>query len=259
MFENINFIKADIPFVRECDKNKSPCVMFRKKFMLETFNTAKVYLCALGYGYYYINGEKITQDLFTAPVSDYNKTLWYNAYDVSEFLKPGENVFTVICGNGFYNEQFKTAWNHNEAVWRDNPKFILKLETDGKTALVSDDTWRCTDKTPVVFNHLRSGEHFDSRLYNPDFNKLSFDDSGWQFAVNDSTPPTGTFRECVCEPVRECADYKTVKIIQTSPTRYVFDIGQNISGYIRLKVKQESGDLLVIKYAETVNCDYALQ
>jgi len=259
MFENISFIKADIPFVREFDKNKSPCVMFRKKFEIKNLKNAKVYVCGLGYGYYYINGKKITQDLFTAPVSDYNKTLWYNVYDVTGFLQSGDNIFTVICGNGFYNESFRTAWNHNEASWRDNPKFILKLEINGKPLLVSDNTWKCTDQTPILFNHLRSGEHFDSRLYDPKFNQIDFDDSGWTYAITDNHPPKGVFRECLCEPIRECAEYKTIDIVQTGPKKYVFDIGQNISGYIRLKIKQKSGDLLVIKYAESVNGDYALQ
>jgi len=262
MFEKINFIKADMPFVREYDREKSPCVMFRKKFEIDDFKSAKVYVCGLGYGYYYINGKKITEDLFTAPVSDYNKTLWYNSYDVTEFLQKGENIFTVICGNGFYNEAIKTSWDHYNALWRDNPKFILNLEVDGETALVSNATWKCTADTPVVFNQLRSGEHFDSRLYDPKFNQLDFDDSSWGYAIIDNTPPKGSLRECLCEPIRECAEYKTIDIVQTEAKRYVFDIGQNISGYIRLKIKPEngkSGDKLIIKYSETVNDDYNLQ
>ncbi|MCL2771891.1 MAG: glycoside hydrolase family 78 protein [Oscillospiraceae bacterium] len=265
MFENINFIKADMPFVKEYDREKSPCVIFKKKFEVENIDnikSSKVFVCGLGYGYYYINGRKITQDLFTAPVSDYNKTLWYNSYDAAEFLHSGQNIFTVICGNGFYNESLNTPWNFNHAVWRDNPKFILKLEINGETILVSDNTWKCTAETPVVFNQLRSGEHFDSRLYNPNFNQINFDDSRWDYAIADSTPPKGVFRECLCEPIRECAEYKTINIIQTGPMKYVFDIGQNVSGYIRLKVNQNngnSGDLLAIRYAETVNADYSLQ
>ena len=264
MFKNINFIKADMPFVHEFnkfDKNKSPCVMFRKKFNVKNPKQAKISVCGLGYGYYYINGRKITQDLFTAPVSDYNKTLWYNVYDVSEFLRDGENIFTVICGNGFFNESFRTPWNHNLAEWRDNPKFILKLEVNGETVLTSDNRWKCTDKTPVIFNHLRSGEHFDSRLYHPKFNQLDFDDKDWNYAITDDTPPKGTFRECKCQPVRECAEYKTINIIQTGEKRYVFDLGQNMSGYIRLKVAPEngiSGDEFIIRYGEQLNEDNSL-
>ena len=262
MFENISFIKADIPFVSEYDGAKSPCVIFRKNFELENFSEAKVCVCGLGYGYYYINGKKITDDLFTAPVSDYNKTLWYNAYDVTGFLREGENVFTVICGNGFYNESLKTPWDHDKALWRDNPKFILKLETDKKTALVSDGTWKCTADTPILFNQLRSGEHFDSRLYDKLFTRTNFGGGKWDFAVIDGSPPKGAFKECLCQPVRECAEYKTVNMTQTGPKKYLFDIGQNISGYIRLKVDQKngkSGDEFIIKYAEQINADNTLQ
>jgi alpha-L-rhamnosidase len=88
---------------------------------------------------------------------------------------------------------------------------------------------------------------------------LDFDDGGWGYAIADKNPPKGEFRECLCEPVRECAEYKTKNMVQTGPNKYVFDIGQNISGYVRLKVKQQSGDLLTIRYAETINCDWALQ
>jgi alpha-L-rhamnosidase len=236
--------------------------MFRKKFKLKNFNEAKIYVCGLGYGYYYLNGRKITEDLLAAPVSDYNKTLWYNVYDVAGFLAAGENIVTVICGNGYFNETFDTAWGQNKAAWRDNPKFILKLEADGETVLVSDGTWKFNAETPVVFNQLRSGEHYDSRLYDPDVYQLDYNDGDWNYAVTDRNPPKGVFRECLCEPIRECAEYKTVNIVQTGPEKYVFDIGQNISGYIRLKVKPENGgrgDGFVIRHAEQLNTDYSLR
>jgi len=259
MFDYVFFIKPNIPFKHEHDHNKSPCFIFRRRFEVKPFSTAKVSVCGLGYGYYFLNGKKITPDLFTAPVSNYNKTLWYNTYDVTDFLQTGENIFTVLCGNGYYNESFKTSWNFNEADWRDNPKFILQLEVDGDIALVSDTEWKCASYAPIVYNHLRSGEHFDSRLYDPKIFQMDFDDSSWDFAVFDTAPPKGIFRECKCQPIRECAEYKTVNIIQTGPKKYVFDIGQNISGYIRLKIRQKSGDLLTIRYAEELNEDNSLR
>lgn len=258
MFENVHFIKPDAPFIREHDPDTSPCFIFRRRFEVRAFETARVSVCGLGYGYYYINGRRITPDMFTAPVSNYNKTLWFNTYDVTDFLQAGGNVFTVLCGNGFFNEAFKTSWNFQEAAWRDNPKFILSLEIDGVPFLTSDEEWKCAPYAPVIYNHLRSGEHFDSRLYDPDFCAYPFDDSRWSFAVVDATPPQGVFRECVCQPIRECAEYPTVAIIRTGTNRYVFDIGQNISGYIRLKIRQKSGDLLTIRYAEQLEEDHSL-
>ena len=95
VFKNASFIKSDIPFCREFDdRNVAP--LFRKKFIINDVGSAKMSVCGLGYAYYYINGIKVTEDLFTAPVSDYNKTLWYNEYDVSNLLCQGENTIAVI-------------------------------------------------------------------------------------------------------------------------------------------------------------------
>lgn len=258
MFENSSFIKSPTPFTREFDREKSPCFIFRKRFYIEKPVQAKLSVCGLGYAYYYLNGQRISNDLFTAPVSNYNKTLWVNTYDVTEFLCDGENVLSVICGNGFFNESFKTSWDLQDASYRDNPKFILSLENHSQEIVVSDSSWKCNSYAPIVYNHLRSGEHFDSRYYDPDFCTLGYNDDDWEFAVVDNNAPKGVFRECKCQPIRECAIYRTVDIIKTGQNKYIFDIGQNISGYIRLKVKQECGDLLVIRYAETLNQDNSL-
>ncbi|NLO83232.1 MAG: family 78 glycoside hydrolase catalytic domain [Clostridiales bacterium] len=258
MFEHARFIKADIPFVPEY-RDRNPAPLFRRKFVLGSFQSAKLYVCALGFGYYWINGEKVTEDIHTAPTSDYNKTLWYNVYDVTHLLKTGENVIAIVCGNGWYNETFKTPWNHNKAPWRDNPKFILTLIVDDEVALVSDSSWKCTDRSPILFNQLRSGEYFDARLYDKDWNTLSYDDSDWSYAIIDSAPPGGKFREYPCQPVRECDEYKAKTMIKTGENRYLFDIGQNISGYVRLRIRQKWGDEITIRYAEQINPDYTLQ
>ena len=98
-FENVCFITA---------KEKSGSSQFRKKFIIRKKTSAVLRVCALGYGYFWLNGKRVSEDLFTAPVSDYRKTLWYNEYDVSSLLNEGENIFAVWLGNGFFNESFET-------------------------------------------------------------------------------------------------------------------------------------------------------
>ena len=257
VFENAVFIKPDVNFKREyTGRNYAP--MFRKSIYLNSTEDALLYVCGLGYGYYYINGKPVSADLFTAPVSDYRKTLWYNKYTVSKFLKQGWNTIAVICGNGWYNEEFVTKWHTESAKWRDLPKFILRLEIAGETVLVTDDTWRCSPDSAIFFNALRSGEYFNSNLYEPDWIKEGYDDSLWQYAAKDTTPPTGKFRECMCEPIREHEIYKPVKIYKTGKFKYVFDMGQNISGYVRLTVCGKKGDVLTIRYSELLDPDKSL-
>lgn len=252
-FENAKFIKPDMSNTG----NYAP--MFRKKFQLTKKGKATLYVCGLGYGYYYINGKKVSEDIFTAPVSDYTKTLWYNKYDVSELLSEGENIFCACLGNGFYNETIKTVWDFDKAPWRDIPKLTALLEIDGEAVLKTDNTWLYTIDTPIIYNNLRSGEYFDARKYNEGWKSINFDDSSWKNAVEDNNMPQNIFRECLCEPIREFEEYKPVNIFKASENKYVFDIGQNISGYVRLKAMCPSGTELTIRYAEQINDDYSRQ
>lgn len=247
-FEHINFIKSGAPFRHH---ENAPAPLFRRRFMIEgPVESAEVRVCGLGYGYYWLNGEPLSEDLFTAPVSDYRKTLWYNAYDVTGRLREGENVFAVITGNGWYNEYFRTSWDYDTAPWRDNPKFILELVVNGKTVLSSDEAWKCLPESFVVYNQLRSGEHFDARLYNPRWKAPDFDDSAWGHAVTDTRPPTGTFRLCPCEPIRAFEEYRPVSVTEDGEGGVIFDFGVNLSGFVRLSVDQDAGDEIVLRYRE---------
>lgn len=254
-FADAYFIKPDIVFNPDY-RRKNPAPLFRKSFYTDkVYKKAKLCICGLGYAYCYINGKKISDDLFCAPVSNYNKTLWYVEYDVSSLLKVGENLISVICGNGWYNEEFRSSWNHNKADWRDLPKFILRLDLDGEMSVISDRTWKCLPHTAIVFNALRSGETFDARLYDKNMITLSYDDSCWQYAAADTSPPTGVFRKCLCEPIREHEVLSPCNIIQTAADRFVYDMGQNISGYIRLTAKGIPGQIITIRYSELLTGD----
>ncbi|GHU69487.1 alpha-rhamnosidase [Clostridia bacterium] len=251
------FIKPDAPFVWDYkDENLAP--MFRRVFTADAFHTAEVTLCALGLGVFTLNGQPITDDLFISPNSDYNKTLWFVRYDITHMLHEGENVLCCILGNGWYNETLKTPWEFREASWRDNPKFSLALRCDGKTILVSDNVWRCKPCSHIVFNQLRSGERFDARLFDPQWTALGFDDSSWATAIVDQNPPCGIPRLNDGPPVRACAEFPAINAVQTGEKRYVFDIGQNISGYVRLRGCQKSGDILTIRYSEQLNSNGSL-
>ena len=251
MFEGVSFIKADIPYQKD---RCAPAPLFRRVFALNKKpEKAILSMAALGYGYFYINGQRVTKDLFLAPVADYTKTVWYTSHDVSALLKEGENVLAAELGNGWYNEYVKSAWDHNDAPWRDNPKLILQLEGDGEILLQSDEQFKYSLNSPTTYNQLRLGEHYDSRLYQEGWNDLGFDDSDWQSAILDDTPPKGILRPCLCQPIREGEVFEPVSVKKIGPFKYTYDFGQNMSGYLEIEVDQPAGDQLVLHYTE--NCD----
>ena len=251
MLQSAHYIKADTPYLK--DRNGlSP--LFRRTFTLKSKpQKAILHMAALGYGYFYINGKKVTEDLFLAPVSDYTKTIWYTSHDVSPLLQEGENILAAELGNGWYNEYIKSAWDYDTAPWRDNPKLILSLEADGDVILESDAQFKYSLNSPVTYNQLRLGEHYDSRLYQEGWNDLGFDDSSWQSAILDEAPPAGVLRPCLCQPIRKCEEFEPISIKKTGEYRYTYDFSQNMSGYLRIKINQPAGDKIILHYTE--NCD----
>ena len=252
-FQKAVFIKPDEVFD---PKDCSYAPMLRRRFSLKSKpKKATLSVAGLGYGCYFLNEREVTEDRFIAPFGDYRKTVWYTTYDVTDKLCKGENIFAVMLGNGFYNEAIGTAWDFDLAEWRDLPKLILSLECDGEEILASDERWVYSMRSPVIFNQLREGEHFDARLYDADWKSLGYNDSDWRPVRIDDTPPSGVLRECSCEPIREICELAPVEIQKIGVKRFVYDFGRNISGYARLSVNQKSGDTIVLRFAEQIHED----
>ena len=258
MFEEAYFIKSDEDFKYEySERNYAP--IFSKRFTLDTLpHTASLAVCALGIGYAYINGSAVSGDLFAPPTAQYQKRLWYMTYDALPFLKKGENIISVICGNGFLNEDFDNAWESKTAPWRDNPKLLCELRGDEKLLLVSDESWKCsTEHSPYVANRLRLGVIYDSRIPEPD--SADFDTSDWKNAIRDSAAPSGALTECCCEGIREFEKYPPVNVRKLSERRYLYDFGYNISGYVRIKTHQAAAQTIKISYGEEITEDGELE
>ena len=197
IFENINFISAD-KAVKDNDNLNDPAFMFRKNFHLESgYTKAILYVAGLGIGHHYINGNSVSDDLFTPATSEYTKTIWYNRYDVTNIIKQGDNTACSLLGNGFFNESLKTAWDFDKAPWRNVPRLIYRLDVyyeKGKYTIVSDESWKVTDDCYIIYNQLRSGEHCDLRKYDPLWMRMDYDDSSWKNAVRVTKPPYAEFR-----------------------------------------------------------------
>ena len=251
------FIKASGDF-NPLYKGAVSAPLFRKKFYISTLKRAILKICCLGYGYCFINGKKITEDLFTAPVSAYDKLVWYNSYDVTDLLKVGENIIAIILGNGFFNENFVSVWRHNEADYRDNPKFALELFVDEELVVSTDESFLCKNESFVTRNELRSGETFDCRLYDENWKDFDFDDTAWNESVEDLSVFSPIRKECVCEPIREREIIDFVSCTKTDKG-YVLDFGKNFAGYLRVCIDEKEGTEIKFSHSEEIYEDYSLK
>lgn len=232
-------------------KQDSPAPYLRKSFSLKkSVQNASLHICGLGTGEYYINACPVTEDVLVTPITKYDSTVIYSTFDVTELLIVGENVFAAVLGNSWYNITQYDEWNYKCAPWCDVPKLIFQLDiiyNDGTTETInSDKSWKTAD-SPIVFNQVRYGVHYDARMETENWNAVSFDDSIWDDAAICHSPG-GKLSDIPYAPIRVIKRLKPVKICGN-----VYDFGENLSGWLSVKIKGDSGNQVTIRYSERIS------
>lgn len=228
--------------------------LFRKKFVLQKpVKNALLFITGLGHYHLDINGSE-QRGFFLAPGwTHYDKTVLYNTYDVTQKLQGGNNAIGVTVGNGFYYISQERYVKIVDAFGF--PKMICRLQVtyeDGSTEdIVSDESWK-TSPSPITFNSIYGGEDYDARLEQPNWTFPYFDDSQWKAAIVVKAP-AGKLLPETDHPVK-LMDHKGVqKILEPAPGVYVYDMGQNLSGIVSIKVKGKKGQVIKLTPAELLD------
>lgn len=176
------------------------------------------------------------------------------------------------------------------ATYGKTPSLMAQLEiefADGSRQTVGTDTsWKVTGDGPIQEADMLMGEAYDARKELTGWASSGFDDSDWQFAIlaNDNGNPTATFYQrrnpeksgkgvrnvgTKAEfgfqrpeleafpgvPVRVTEELAAKKLTPRESGTFIFDLGQNFAGTIRLKVTGPAGHRLRIRYGEMLHPD----
>jgi hypothetical protein len=253
-FHNPSFKNAEF---KEIYDNINPLalrsIMLRKSFdNSKEIERAIVYVSGLGHYNLSINGKKVSDDIFTPVWSDYDQTVYYNTYYVDSLMNKGENIIGATLGNGFYN----TVGNRYRKLWVTfgPPTLFFEMHLhykDGSSEILTSDTsWKYAE-SPVIFNDIFGGEDYDARLEQTNWNRPGFNDSGWKPVVLQEAP-AGTLRPQQITSVRKMKEYGIVSAERIG-AGYVFDMGQNLSGYPAVKVKGKKGQTIKITVGEQLD------
>ncbi len=227
-----------------------PACYLRKEFQVKgKVRRAVLYVSGMGASATYINGKAASPDVLGTLPTGYDKTLYYNTYDVTTLLHQGRNAMGMVLGNG-YVLGLRTE---HTSYGLPRMKAQLVVETDRDTLVVAtSDEWKATDKGPIRANNLYSGEYYDARMESPGWTEPGFDDSSW----SDATPmpaPRGTLIPQP-SPGRRTQDRLPARDIRrTGEGRYIVDMGQNMVGQLCVTLKGKAGQPVVIRHAETLN------
>jgi alpha-L-rhamnosidase len=242
-------------------RTTSPAPFLRTTFAISRpVASARLYATALGLYECHINGARVGEDLLTPGWTDYAQRAQYQVYDVTALLHQGENALGAILGDGWYCGY--VAWGGRQ-LYGDRPRLLAQLaivyEDGSSETIASGPGWKVA-AGPILESDMLMGESYDARRELPGWNAPGYDDASW--APAEIFADTGAaLTAAVGPPVRRQEELRPVsvqKIFDWNNSRYAFDLGQNMVGWVRLRVRGEAGATVTLRYAEVLNPDGTL-
>ncbi len=234
-------------------------VLLRKEFRLPGQpDRVRCYATGLGYHELLVNGTRVGDAVLDPPQTDYGQRVFYGVHDLSDLMRTGTNVVGLHLADGFYH-QFRHRDSggmvDGHGMYGD-PCAILLLEaeySDGRVVrcLTGENGWTCATG-PVLQNNIFAGETHDARLEQKDWAHPDFAGKNWEPAAAAS-PPGGVLRSSPIEPMRICKELSPRALTQPRMGTWIYDFGENLSGWVRLRPIGPAGSELTMRFAEVLD------
>ncbi len=231
-----------------------PAPFFRRECTLaKPVRRARVYATALGVYELHLNGRRVGADVLSPGWTDYRQRVCYQTYDVTDLLVPDMNAIGAILADGWYSGHVAHV---GPCVYGSNPAFYLQMHieyVDGTLErIVTGDRWKWT-YGPILYADLLRGEVYDARLELPGWNEAGYDDSSWHSATVADDAFQGRFVAQIAPPIRCVETIAPISVEKKSDTSYLVDLGQNFSGWVRIRVRGSAGSTVVLNHAEVLD------
>lgn len=211
--------------------------LLRREFILAAKPIrARAYICGLGYYELRLNGRKVGANVLDPGWTTYKKRILYVTHNVSDFLRVGPNAVGVMLGKGWYGSYALLL------------QLNIELETGEKVQVVSDTTWKAANG-PIISDSIYNGETYDARLEMPGWDLPGRDESSWSEAENVQAP-SGVLSAQMMPAIRIIDTIVPFEMTNPAAGIYVFDMGQNFSGWARLRVSGPRGTAVRMRFAE---------
>jgi alpha-L-rhamnosidase len=219
--------------------------VLRKEFTLAAAPVrARAYVAGIGYYELRLNGGKVGDHVLDPAYTQFDKRVLYVTYDITGQLHAGPNAVGLMLGEG---------WYHARAG-------LLQLEIDlpgGRHVRVATDvTWKAADG-PIVADSIYNGETYDATREQKGWDSPGYDDKPWNAASLEGVGH-GLLSAQMMPPIRVVADLPARRMTNPRPGVFVFDMGQNFSGWTRLRVKGPAGTRVAMRHSELLYEDGTL-
>lgn len=241
---------------RRVEAPAGPAHMLRRSFRLDApVRRARAYASALGVYELRINGRRVGDNILAPEWTDYHTRIQYQTYDVTELLREGDNAVSALVGDGWYAGLVGVAGRlHYGPRLGILLQLLVECDDGSRHTIVTDPIWRGTTDGPIVASDIIRGETYDARKEQPGWDRPGFRDNTWLPAERIG-PIKGRLVAQVNEPIRITEKLRPVKLTEPRPGVYVYDLGQNMVGWCRMKVRGKAGQTIQLHHGEMLNPD----
>jgi len=233
------------------DQSISPYI--RKDLHIPAVRKARLYITGLGLYWLEINGKRVCDEYFEPGCTGVNHLVQIYTYDVTDLLQPGDNVLGVMMGNGWAKGRFGTYPKYHFAPLID--RYLLKaelrlaLEDGAEQVIVTDESWKC-HPSPVIEDSIYDGEVYDARKAIPGWSSKLCSAQNWDAAKIAKDVSLGALEDRLSLPIIVKEHIKPVQIIHTPAGETVLDMGQNMVGWLKMRVHEPENTCVSLSHGE---------
>lgn len=244
------------PDLEEDVSTSPPAPMLRREFHLNgKIRSARAYVTAHGVYEMELNGKRVGDQVLSPGWTSYHERLQYQTYDITDLLKSGENAVGVYLGDGWFRGYmgFKDQRNLYGEKLALLAQIHITYEDGSSEVIATDENWKAATG-PIVKSDIYNGETYDARLEMEAWSDPSFDDSDW-VGVRIIDHGRKKLIAQQAPPVRKIQALRPREILKTPEGDTVVDMGQNMVGWVRLRVEGEEGAEVTLRHAEVLDRD----
>ncbi len=232
----------------------APMPLIRKSFSIknvEKISSARFYICGLGYYEASLNGEKIGDRVLEPAQSNYDDYAFYSQYDIPVRKLKKKNALGIMLGNGWYNQY--QVWNAKMAYGQPVviAQLIIHYKTGESVSIGTDDSWKWREG-PVMSTNIYAGEIYDANKEIAGWQSVACDETDWKSVRLAASHPTQLFLQTI-EPIRKMGTIDTKRILKSAEKTWIFDMGQNFAGWVRLKIKGRKEQKITLRFSEEID------
>lgn len=233
-----------------------PAALLRREFAVQKqIQRARAYVTALGAYEMFLNGQRVGPYVLTPGFTQFEKRVQYQTYDVTKLLTTGQNTAAATLGAGWFGSGM--SWTAQHFKLLPPTRFLGQIEIDysdgTRDTITTDSSWKAGE-SPILHSEIYAGETYDARLERPGWNRSGFDDASWTSAVVYA-PYEGSLSSQIDIPPRVVLTIRPERMMVQPDGAYVFDMGQNMVGWVALKAKGPAGTRVRLRFAEILNAD----